>query len=283
MKVQPELLIVEDDEYWIEHYCRILRNSPVAIFKAKTVAEAANLIGRHYFAAVIADLELPGMKDRALGGFEVIEASKRRSNYTELLVITAHTENDILDRVARASVGYITKPVNYRELAISASSMVNSWTHRFDRVITILESFSGILPILQKRGHNKPAVAVADEYDVQDLLHFLFKPLFPDVIVEEYTSKRAGKTKRLDLVFRSLETVIETKIVRTEDHGKKIADELDIDIRTYVSHPHCRRLVCFVYDPDHHINDPRTIERDLSGEQSQDAKVIDVQVMIRPL
>jgi hypothetical protein len=109
------------------------------------------------------------------------------------------------------------------------------------------------------------------------------KPYFPDVITEEYTLKRAGKTKRLDLVIKGLETVIETKMVRNKEHGSRIADDLDIDIRGYVAHPHCRRLFCYVYDPKHHIKDPRMVERDLSGEASQDTKMIDVSVIISSL
>jgi len=217
-----------------------------------------------------------------LGGFEVIEAARKRSPYTELLVITGHTEHELLDRVARAAVSFITKPVIHRELVLAATSMINAWQARFTTLLTVLNGFSELLPILQDRGHNKPPFRIVDEYDLQDLLHFLFKPLFRDVIVEEYTLKRAGKTKRLDLVLKGLEAVVETKMVRTKAHSRKISDELDIDIRGYVSHPYCRRLICFVYDPKHYLKDPRTIEKDLSGDQSQDRSVIEVSVMVRP-
>jgi DNA-binding response OmpR family regulator len=281
MNPKAEILIVEDDDYWIEHYSRVLRNTCIDICKAKTVKETITLLDRRCFAGVIVDLELPGLKEPKLGGFEVIDIVRRRNAYTELLVITCHTELEIVDRVSRTGVGFIAKHVEPRELILSVTSMVEEWRRKLRGVEAVLESFTAILPVLQKRGHGKPSFKVADEYDVQDLLHFLYKPLFPDVVVEEYTLKRAGKTKRLDLVFKGLQTVIETKIVRTKAHAGKISDELDIDIRGYVSHPHCRRLFCFVFDPNRYIKDPRVIEKDLSGEQSQDSKTIDVSVMIR--
>ena len=282
MEIKPEILIVDDDDYWLEHYCRILQNVPATIRRAKTVKEAAAQLATRSFAIVIADLELPGQKEPKLGGFEVIDVARRRNIYTQLLVITAHNEHEILDRVSRAGVGLIAKPVHHRELVISANSMMEMWRNNAGNLVKILESFTSIVAVIQKRGRGKPPFKISDEYDLQDLLHFVYKPLFSDVVVEEYTLKRAGKTKRLDLVFKGLETVIETKIVRTKEHAAKIADELDIDIRGYVSHPHCRRLICFVYDPHHFMKEPRSVERDLEGEQSQDGRVIDVVVMIRP-
>lgn len=279
---KPEILIVEDDGYWIEHYSRILKHCAFDITEARTVSDVISMLENRCFAGVIVDLELPGLKGSKLGGFEVIDVTRRRNAYTELLVITGHTESEIIDRVSRAGVGCITKHIEPRELILSASAMVEAWRRKFGSVETILERFTEILPIVQDRGHGKPAIKITDEYDVQDLLHFLYKPLFSDIIVEEYTLKRAGKTKRLDLVIKGLQTVIETKIVRNKSHAGKIGDELDIDIRGYVSHPYCHRLFCFVYDPNNYIKDPRIIEKDLAGEQSQDGKTIEVEVMVRP-
>jgi response regulator RpfG family c-di-GMP phosphodiesterase len=282
MSPKPEILIVEDDDYWIEHYSRVLQHQAIDICKAKTVQEAIKLLNARCFAGAIIDIELPGSREPKLGGFEVIEAVRRRNVYTELLVVTGRTEGEIVDRVSRLGVNFILKHIEPRELSLSASAMIEAWRRKFATVEAVIDKFADTIPILQVRGHGKPAFKINDEYDVQDLLHFLYKPYLSDVIVEEYTLKRAGKTKRLDLVFKGLQTVIETKIVRTKAHASKIPDELDIDIRGYVSHPSCRHLFCFVYDPDRHIKDPRNVEKDLSGEHSQDGKIIDVSVVIRP-
>ena len=114
-------------------------------------------------------------------------------------------------------------------------------------------------------------------------MYAILKPFYTDVVTEEYALKRAGKCKRLDIIIKGLDTVIETKMVRNVTHGNNIADELDVDIRCYISHPNCKRLFCYVYDPKHLIRDPRQMEQDLSGEASQDGKTIEVTVLIRPM
>jgi len=282
MALKPRILVAEDDKYWIDHHRVALKNSNVDIDAAQTVKGALELLASRSFAGIVVDLEMPGIKDSALGGFEILETARKLNPYTELLVITGHNEHEILDRVSKMNVRVITKPVDHRELAISITGLIDSWESRLCMISNVLETFSYCQTVLEKRGHGRPAFRIVNEYDVQDLLHCLMKPYFPDVLTEEYTLKRAGKTKRLDLVVPGLETVIETKMVRNKEHGSKIADELDIDIRGYVAHPRCKRLFCYVFDPKRHIKDARTIERDVSGEASQDTKTIEVVVIIRP-
>ncbi len=51
-----------------------------------------------------------------------------------------------------------------------------------------------------------------------------------------------------------------------------------VDIQKYKQHPDCRTLVCFVYDPEGRIANPRGIENDLSG----DKEGLTVRVIIAP-
>lgn len=282
MTGRPRILVVEDDKYWIDHHRIALTHVNVDIDDAQTVQRAIDRLGQQVYAAVVVDLEIPGLKDNALGGFDVLNSVRKLNPYTELLVITGHQEHDILSRVSKENVNVVTKPVDHRELAISVTALLDAWSRKFAFVEQVLESFLASYLILEKRAHARPAFTFELEYDLQDLLHSIMKPYFPDVITEEYTLKRAGKSKRLDLVIKGLETVIETKMVRNAGHGTEIADELDVDIRGYVSHPYCKRLFCYVYDPKRDIRDPRIVERDLSGEARHDSKAIDVKVLIRP-
>lgn len=283
MSLKSSILVVEDDKYWIEHHKVALKNADVEIQSAQSVSEALNLLKRNHFSAVIVDLEIPGVKDSAFGGFEVLDSIRKSNPYTELLVITGHSEHEIIERVSRLSIPFLTKPIDHRELAISVASVVRSWERRLNSLILLLETFLDSHSIISKRGHKRPSFVLSNEYDVQDLMHAVLRPFYPDVLTEEYALKRAGRTKRLDIVIKGLETVIETKMVRDKKHALKIADELDIDIRGYIAHPHCRRLFCYVYDPKHLIKEARQVEHDLSGESSQDGKTIEALVMIRPL
>lgn len=48
--------------------------------------------------------------------------------------------------------------------------------------------------------------------------------------------------------------------------------QIKIDIAKYKTHPNCKILYCFVYDPDGYVNNPKGIENDLNNDKS-DMKV----------
>ena len=82
----------------------------------------------------------------------------------------------------------------------------------------------------------------------------------------------------MDFLLKKEGTVVEVKKTRPRLSAKQIGDELLVDIGRYQVHPDCSVLVCFVYDPEGRIANPRGIETDLS----KDANGIDVRVFIRP-
>ena len=79
-------------------------------------------------------------------------------------------------------------------------------------------------------------------------------------------------------MLKNEKIVIETKKTRKGLNNKELANELIIDIARYKAHPDCKKLVCFVYDPDSRIKNPRGFENDLS----KDADDLSVMVYIRP-
>jgi hypothetical protein len=108
---------------------------------------------------------------------------------------------------------------------------------------------------------------VTDEYDVQDLMHSLLRIFFEDVRAEEWTPSYAGKSSRMDFLLSMEEVVVETKRTRPGLGAKELGSQLIEDIARYKVHPSCKRLVCFVYDPDGRVANPRGIERDLSRNE----------------
>jgi len=131
---------------------------------------------------------------------------------------------------------------------------------------------------LQRRHDNRQAVGICDEYDVQDLMHALLKFHFNDVRAEEYTPSYAGTSSRTDFLLKQEQIVIEAKMTRKGLGQKEVSKQLIIDKESYRSHPDCKTLVCFVYDPEGRCGNPIALENDLSGEQ-EDYKVI---VMVAP-
>jgi hypothetical protein len=67
----------------------------------------------------------------------------------------------------------------------------------------------------------------------------------------------------MDFLLKEEEIAIEVKMTRDGLKDKELGDQLIIDIAKYQTHPGCKCLYCFVYDPDGIIRNPRGIEKDL--------------------
>lgn len=142
----------------------------------------------------------------------------------------------------------------------------------------IVFRFHAVAVQLRSRHAGRETLDVNDEYDVQDLMHALLRLYFDDVRPEEWVPSYAGASSRTDFLLPQIDTVIETKKTRVGLNAKSVGEQLIIDIARYKKHPQCRRLVCFVYDPEGRIANPRGIESDLNGENHG----IEVRVSILP-
>lgn len=145
-------------------------------------------------------------------------------------------------------------------------------------IVNILNRFHQVVIQLRDRYNNRETLDVADEYDVQDLLHALLTLYCDDIRPEEWTPSYAGVSSRQDFLLKNEKIVIETKKTRKGLNNKELANELIIDIARYTAHPDCKKLVCFVYDPESRIRNPRGFENDLR----KDTDELSVMVYIRP-
>lgn len=123
-------------------------------------------------------------------------------------------------------------------------------------LVAIFKNFHKIVRQLRCRYDNRTTLDVNDEYDVQDLLHGLLLLIYDDVRREEWTPSYAGKSARQDFLIKKEKIVIETKKARKGLTEKELGDELIIDIARYKSHPDCKQLICFIYDPEGRIANP---------------------------
>jgi len=135
---------------------------------------------------------------------------------------------------------------------------------KYNGLDTILNKFHSVCIQLRKRYSNRDTLDVNDEYDVQDLLHCLLKLYFSDIRPEEWNPSYAGGSTRSDFLLPEIDTIIEVKKTRQSMTDKDLGEQLIIDIAKYKKHPQCSSLICFVYDPEGRIANPRGIEIDLS-------------------
>lgn len=134
-------------------------------------------------------------------------------------------------------------------------------------------------PLAHRRRGATP-LTFQSEYDIQDLLHALLRPWVADIRPEEFTPNYAGSSTRMDFLLPKHRLVLELKLVRDRGHGKKVGDELIIDVEHYRRHPGCDQLWCVVYDPNHFIPNPQGLVRDLQGTRKVPDGAVDVRVFV---
>ena len=128
----------------------------------------------------------------------------------------------------------------------------------------LINKFHTVARQLRQRHDGRPTLDVTDEYDVQDIFHVLLKMYFDDIRPEEWTPSYAGGSSRMDFLLKAERIVVEVKKTRVKLGAKEAGEQLATDILRYRSHPDCKTLICFVYDPEERITNSRGLEQDLS-------------------
>jgi hypothetical protein len=146
------------------------------------------------------------------------------------------------------------------------------------RLLQLADTFPNVAQRLRLRRTGRDPLLIRDEYDMQYLFIALLETRFQDIRPEEWGPSYAGGSNRVDFLLKNESVLVETKMTREGLTDRRLGEELIIDVAHYKQVPGCQALVCFVYDPEHRLNNPRGIENDLS-------KITDglgVTVLIRP-
>jgi hypothetical protein len=146
------------------------------------------------------------------------------------------------------------------------------------RLLQLAESFHSVVLRLRHRRTRREPVIINDEYDVQYVFDALLTSRFADVRPEEWTPSYAGGASRVDFFLKNESMFVETKMTRDGLTDRKLGDELIIDIAHYTQTTDCKALLCFVYDPEHRLKNPRGLENDLTKQHDG----LPVWVVIRP-
>jgi REase_DpnII-MboI len=173
--------------------------------------------------------------------------------------------------VAAAGLVYRTIRSCYRQFIHSehAKHWQLGTPHRDASVLVqnIFRRFPLVAHQLLKRHDQRGTLEITDEYDVQDLLHALLLVFFDDVRPEEWTPSYAGRKTRADFLLKKERIIVEAKMTREDLKQKQVVEQLIVDRAHYATHPDCELLLCFVYDPERRLDNPRAIESDLSTDE----------------
>lgn len=149
-----------------------------------------------------------------------------------------------------------------------------------DVIERLLWRFPAVARQLRTRHSKRDTLVIEDEYDVQDLLRALLRIDFDDVRAEEYGPMVAGRRPRMDFLLKQEQIVIEVKMTRDTLKDKELGDELLQDIARYQGHSNCKRLYCFIYDPQCYVDNPAGLTADLERLAPLD---LPVHVRIHPV
>lgn len=225
----------------------------------------------HRYATIAVSRVTPGSSVHVSGLFE-ITCDKRAKITYECTSFHNYGLPDLYDAIGDEiwKLPWV-KPKEVEKSQATSQTFVN--------LEKLLRRFHNISRQLKHRHEDRSTLQIKDEYDVQDLLHALLRGLYDDVRTEEYCPSYAGSSSRMDFLLKQEQVVIETKMASDKLKDKQIGEQLIVDIKRYQKHPDCKRLICFVYDPQGFLGNPVSLEADLSGIHDKiEVKVIIVSV-----
>jgi hypothetical protein len=147
------------------------------------------------------------------------------------------------------------------------------------RVRKILSRVNLVENQLKRTRKDRTPFELNDEYDIQNLVHSLLKIDFNDVRKEDVAPTCAGASSRIDLVLKDEKILIEVKKTSATNREKEIGNQLIEDITRYKDYPNASILVCFIYDPEHWVENPEGLINDLEKQSTQQ---LNVEVIICP-
>ena len=117
---------------------------------------------------------------------------------------------------------------------------------------------------LRLRKEYRPTLEITDEYDLQDLFYALLRLQFDEVGTEEWAPAYTNGERRTSYLLDWDQTVVVVKQTRSGLTTRDIAEQIAADKAHFSSRPNGTSLVCFIYDPDGRVGNPRGLEADLS-------------------
>lgn len=123
--------------------------------------------------------------------------------------------------------------------------------------------FHTIARQLRLRGEYRSTLDVEDDRDVQDLLYALLRYELDEVTPQEWTPSYPSTAQAVTLVFPRHRMAVFAKKTKPGVGPREIAQQMLLDCQEFVHPGNYRAVVCFVYDPEGRIGNPRGLEADL--------------------
>ena len=130
---------------------------------------------------------------------------------------------------------------------------------------SLCQRFHAVARQLRLRGEYRPTISVEDEIDVQDLIHALLRQHFEDIGTDEWTPGYGDGVSRTTFLLNHDRLAIVAKKTRTGLSRKDLTEQVRADAERYRARGRCTQLLCFIYDPEGRIGNPRGLENELAS------------------
>jgi ActR/RegA family two-component response regulator len=286
-------LLIEDKDEFANKLLTDLAELGLSAERAASGEQAMKLLKANSYDGVILDLRLESLPSPQ--GLQILEWVKKNRSETVVVVVTAYEHlgfralelgvDALLYKPVEAQhvLNYMLRAIELRRLRLENQSLKEAiasgiMSNPFQMLEHMCSRFHIVARQLRHRYSGRATIEITDEYDVQDLLHGVLRLFFDDIRPEEWTPTYAGGAARVDFLLKKQQIIIEVKKTRSGFGAKQLGEQLIIDIARYKSHPDCKTLYCFVYDPEGNIANPQGIENDLSHQGGD----FEVKVYIAP-
>lgn len=149
-KPNLKILIAEDDPNLGEALVSYLREKGHDVDLARHGGEALNLISRHDYSLILADLVMP-----EADGFTVLRAARQRNPATLVVIMTGHASlASALQATREGAYNYLRKPFNLQEIevAVDNAARLLHLKEENGRLLAQLDELNTKLEALQQEG-----------------------------------------------------------------------------------------------------------------------------------
>lgn len=128
--MKPRLLLVDDEEMYLEYLSKRLINRQYEVTKCLTGEEALEKIKGCDFDVVILDVLLPG-----IDGLETLREINKLSPLTEVILLTGHASMESgIEGMKLGAFDYLRKPCETEELVTKISEAYNRKGKQQERI-----------------------------------------------------------------------------------------------------------------------------------------------------
>lgn len=149
---RPKILIVDDKKENLFSLNAILESDQAIVYQATSANEALDLVGKHEFAVIFSDVQMPGVS-----GYELAERLRKHPGAatTPVIFVTAvnRSEEMVHRGYASGAIDYLLKPLDPEVVRAKAEASCTLYNHRrlIEKQKSELQQLNGRLKEMNQR------------------------------------------------------------------------------------------------------------------------------------